>query len=327
MTTGDSAWASLAYNPDMTESAAAIRPLRIVRRWGEMIKFSHSIFALPFAVMATFLAARAAWIAGDAPRPWPSAVQLLLIVGCMVAARSAAMTFNRIVDAAIDGRNPRTAGRPIPAGTITRSQAILFFVAASAVFVLLCAGFWMLQRNPWPLLLSVPVLGYLCFYSYTKRLTRWSHFVLGSAIAISPVAAWIAIHPASLGLAAFLLMAAVTLWIGGFDIIYACQDIEVDRTEGLFSLPARIGPARALWIARGGHAIVVLLLAALVPVAGLGQVYAVGVAIVALLLLIENALVRPNDLSRINVAFFTVNGVISVALAVLTITDILLRAS
>ncbi|HSW45846.1 MAG TPA: UbiA-like polyprenyltransferase [Phycisphaerae bacterium] len=297
----------------------------LLRRWGEMIKFSHSVFALPFALMATFLAARSAYEAGAALHVWPAWDQLALIVICMVAARSAAMTFNRITDAACDARNPRTAVRAIPAGTITVRQAAAFLLVAVLVFEAACAGFWWRYGNVWPLGLSLPVLSYLGFYSYTKRFTKWSHFVLGSAIALSPVAAWLAIHPASLGWPAVVLMAAVTLWIGGFDIIYACQDVGFDRAEGLHSLPARWGVAGALWAARIAHAGTVLLLAGLVPLAGLGWLYGLGVGIVAILLVIENALVRADDLSRVNVVFFTVNGAISLVLGGLTIADVLVR--
>jgi 4-hydroxybenzoate polyprenyltransferase len=289
-----------------------------------MVKFAHSVFALPFALMATFLAARAAFLAGETTHRYPSAGQLALIVVCMVAARSVAMTFNRIVDAAIDARNPRTAARAIPAGAVSRRQAILLMGAFAATFIAACGGFWWWYRNVIPLVLALPVLAYLCFYSYTKRFTRWSHFVLGSAIAFSPVAAWLAIDPASAGWPAVVLMGVVTLWIGGFDIIYACQDIGVDRREGLFSLPARMGPGPALWIARAAHAGTVVLLVVLMPLAGLGWLYGLGAAVVALLLLIENALVRANDFSRVNVAFFTVNGIISVLLGALAITDCLL---
>jgi 4-hydroxybenzoate polyprenyltransferase len=308
--------------------AAVVNPtgtVRLVRRWGEMIKFSHSVFALPFALMAVFMAARAAFRAGDAAHPYPGWGPLGLVIICMVAGRSAAMTFNRMADAAIDARNPRTAGRPIPAGTITRGQAVMFLVAAVTVFILGCAGFYWMAGNPWPLILALPVLAYLCLYSYTKRFTRWSHFVLGSAIAMSPVAAWLAIHPASLGPPALLLMGAVTLWIGGFDIIYACQDIEIDRAEGLFSLPSRLGPAGALWIARAAHVGTVVLLATLIPAASLGGLYAAGVIAVATLLVVENALVRPHDFSRVNLAFFTINGMISLLLGILTIADCLLQ--
>lgn len=305
-------------------SVSAGQPGTVIRRWGEMIKFAHSVFALPFALMATFLAGRAAYAAGDSPRPWPGAGQLVLIIACMVTARSAAMTFNRIVDAAIDARNPRTAARALPAGTISRGQAYAFLLGSSGLFVVCCGGFYLLYGNRIPLMLSIPVLLYLCFYSYTKRFTRWSHFVLGSAIAFSPVAAWLAIHPQSAGLPALVLMGAVTLWIGGFDIIYACQDIDFDRSAGLFSLPARIGPAKALWVARFAHVGTVMLLLLLVPLAGLGALYAAGLGAVAVLLATENWLVRPNDFSRVNVAFFTVNGVISVLLAALTIADVLI---
>jgi len=295
-----------------------------IRQWGEMVKFPHSVFALPFALMATFLAARSAYQEGEAPYSYPSAIQLALIVACMVAARSVAMTFNRIVDARLDVLNPRTADRTIPAGIISNTQAVVMLFAAASVFVLGCVGFWWLERNVWPIALSLPVLGYLCLYSYTKRFTRWSHFVLGSAIAFSPVAAWIAIHPASLGWPAVVLMAAVTLWIAGFDIIYACQDVQVDRATGLHSLPARMGVGPALWIVRGAHATTVALLAVLGELAGLGWLYFSGVGIVALLLLVENALVRADDLSRVNMAFFTVNGIISLVLGTLTIVDVVL---
>lgn len=288
-----------------------------------MVKFSHSVFALPFALMAAFLAARAAYTAGEAQHPWPDPAQFTLIVACMVTARSAAMTFNRIADAAIDARNPRTAGRALPAGKISRRQAYVFLFTGSGLFVLCCGGFQVLYHNRVPLLLSIPVLLYSCLYSYTKRFTRWSHFVLGSAIAFSPVAAWLAIHPRSAGWPAVALMGAVTLWIGGFDIIYACQDITFDRAAGLFSLPAKVGPAKSLWMARSAHAGTVVLLLLLARLADLGGIYLAGVAAVAVLLVVENLLVRPNDFSRVNVAFFTVNGVISVLLAVLTIVDVL----
>lgn len=284
-----------------------------------MVKFSHSVFALPFALMAAFLAARAA----DPARPWPDLAQAVLIVACMVTARSAAMTFNRIADAAIDAHNPRTATRAIPAGTISRRQAYAFLFAASGLFVVCCGGFQLLYHNRMPLLLSIPVLLYLCFYSFTKRFTRWSHFVLGSAIAFSPVATWLAIHPQSVGWPTITLMAAVTLWIGGFDIIYACQDLAFDQSSGLFSLPAKVGAAKALWIARCAHAGTVIFLLILARLTGLGGFYLAGVVVVAILLIVENALVRADDFSRVNMAFFTVNGLISVLLAVLTIVDVL----
>lgn len=216
--------------------------LSSVRVWTEMIKFSHSVFALPFAIMAAFLAGRAL------PEGRPTAFHLALIVVCMVAARSVAMTFNRIVDARIDARNPRTASRPLPAGKLTMIQAWGFLAVFFVTYTVGCFGFYFKFGNAWPMLLGGPVLMVLCGYSFAKRFTRWAHFWLGAAIGLSPVAAWVAIHPASLGLPAVLLSLAVTLWIAGFDIIYACQDIDVDRKEGLFSIPSRLGPATALTI-------------------------------------------------------------------------------
>ena len=284
-----------------------------IRTWGEMIKFSHSIFALPFAVLATFLAAR--------PR-LPGWGQFALIVVCMFAARSAAMTFNRIADARIDAENPRTAVRPLPSGRISPSSAWVFFLAACAFFVAGCGGFLGWYGNSWPLLLSAPVLAALCFYSYTKRFTRLSHVALGGVIAFAPVAAWIAISPATLGAPAWLLMAAVMFWIGGFDIIYACQDFDFDRDHGLHSLPARLGIARALWIARAFHLITIAALICVGLAADLGTFYDVGVGCVAVLLVVENSLVRAGDLSRVNLAFFTVNGIVGVVLGGLGVLDV-----
>jgi 4-hydroxybenzoate polyprenyltransferase len=287
-----------------------------IRTWGEMIKFSHSVFALPFALLATFLAARPGL---------PSWGQFGLILVCMVAARSAAMTFNRIADARLDAANPRTARRPLPAGRIGTAPAWAFFAAACVAFLLGCAGFLRLYGNPWPLILSLPVLGVLCAYSYTKRFTRWSHVILGASIAISPVAAWVAINPATLGVSALLLMVAVTFWIGGFDVIYACQDVDFDRRTGLYSLPASVGVGGALWIARAFHFATVAALVGAGFTAGLGAFYFAGVGCIATLLIVENALVSPRDLSRVNLAFFTINGVVGLILAGLGILDVYLQ--
>lgn len=281
-----------------------------------MIKFSHSLFALPFAVLATFLAARPA-------RPQP--LQFGLIVLCMVAARSAAMTFNRIADAALDARNPRTAGRALPAGAIAPAAAWLFFGLAALLFLAGCGGFYAAYGNPWPPLLGLPTLAWLCGYSYAKRFTRWSHVVLGVGIAFAPVAAWIAINPATLGAAAWLLMLAVALWIAGFDIIYACQDEEFDRAAGLHSLPARLGVGPALWIARGFHVVTLAALVCVGLIGGLGGLYFAGVACVGILLAVENALVSPRDLSRVNLAFFTINGCVGLLLGVLGVLDVLIE--
>lgn len=300
-------------NPNTTGVAAAAKA---IRDWGEMIKFSHSIFALPFAMLASFLATRPAV---------PGIGQLGLIVLCMVGARSAAMTFNRIVDAAIDAKNPRTAIRAIPRGLISRGAAVGFFLTAAGVFELGCLGFLLGYGNPWPLVLSPFVLAYLCFYSYTKRFTRWSHLVLGSGIAFAPVAAWVALSPTTLGAAAWLLMAAVTFWIAGFDLIYACQDVEFDRSAGLHSVPAKLGVSSALWIARAFHVLTVLSLVGVGWFAGLGTFYYSGVVCVSLLLIVENAIVSPTDLSRVNLAFFTVNGIVGLVLGILGIIDILMK--
>ncbi len=294
--------------------------LRTVRTWARMIRFSHSVFALPFALTAAFLAGR--HIEGTGR---PAEGQLLLIVVCMVAARSVAMTFNRIVDARIDARNPRTADRELPTGRISRRAAWVFLVGAGIAFAVACVLFFRWFGNPWPMYLGGPALVCLCGYSFTKRFTQWSHFVLGGVIGLAPPAVWLAIHPPTFGAESVVLFGVVTLWIGGFDIIYACQDIQVDRAQGLFSLPARLGPRPALWIARASHAGVVILLLLLGWLAGLGWLYLAGVGAVALLLVIENALVHPGDYSRVNLAFFTINGLVSVLLGSLAIADVLLN--
>jgi len=299
-------------------TTATANAVGTVRVWADMVKLSHSIFAMPFALIGAFLAGR-----GLTGRGVPEWGQLGLIVVCMVAARSVAMTFNRIVDAAIDARNPRTANLPLPAKALSTSAAWVMLAIAGLTFAIGCLGFFVVYRNTWPILCSGPVLLFLCGYSFTKRFTRWSHFYLGIALALSPLAAWLAINPETVGIATLLLVIAVTCWVGGFDIIYACQDIECDRREGLFSLPSRIGPARALWIARASHAASLVALIALGSVAGLGTLYAIGVGIAAVLLAVENSLVRPGDYSKINLAFFTINGVVSIALGALTIADIL----
>ncbi|MCB9851042.1 MAG: 4-hydroxybenzoate octaprenyltransferase [Phycisphaerales bacterium] len=283
-----------------------------------MIKFSHSIFALPFALMATFLAGR------ELTGGHPTLLHVLLIVVCMVAARSVAMTFNRIVDARLDALNPRTQSRPLPAGKLTMAQAWVFLAVFFVTFALACGAFQIWFDNAWPMLLGGPVLLFICGYSFAKRFTRFAHFWLGAAIGFSPVAAWIAIHPQSLGIPAILLGVAVTCWIAGFDIIYACQDIDVDRTSGLHSIPAKLGPAKALLITRVLHAVVVMLLLAVGKLCGLGWWYHAGVALVAILLVIENAAVRPDNFSRVNLAFFTINGLVSLLLGVCAVGDVLI---
>ncbi|RME38479.1 MAG: 4-hydroxybenzoate octaprenyltransferase [Planctomycetota bacterium] len=313
---GPSGATELSTGPPRGVTARAARSVRV---WADMVKLSHSVFALPFALMATFLAAR------HLPhRTVPYAGQLGLIVLCMVAARSVAMTFNRIVDARLDARNPRTAARPLPAGRITFVAAWAMWALSAVTFGIGCLGFYVGYGNALPMLLSGPVLVYLCGYSFTKRFTKWSHYYLGAALGLAPAASWVAIHPPSLGWPAVWLTLAVIGWVGGFDIIYACQDIEVDRRDGLHSLPARWGPEKALRIARLSHVLCVVCLVFLGVSARLGTLYALGVAATAVLLLIENRLVKPGDYRRVNLAFFTVNGLVGLVLGTLTIADVLL---
>jgi 4-hydroxybenzoate polyprenyltransferase len=264
----------------------------------EMIKFEHSVFALPFALVGALLAARA----GGA---LPTVRQLLWIVVAMVGARSAAMTLNRLADIEYDRRNPRTATRALPAGELSIAFAWMFTAVSSAVLILAA---W--QLNPLALKLSPLALAILFFYSYTKRFTAWSHFVLGFCLGISPAAAWIAIR-GSLDWRMLILCAAVTLWVGGFDVLYACQDVEFDKAAGLFSIPRKLGISRALEIARGMHAVMVILLAWLAWSFHLAWPAWVGIGVVAALLAYEHSLLKPNDLSKMNAAFFTVNGYIS----------------
>jgi 4-hydroxybenzoate polyprenyltransferase len=264
----------------------------------EMIKFEHSVFALPFALVGALLAARA----GGA---LPTVRQLLWIVVAMVGARSAAMTLNRLADIEYDRRNPRTANRALPAGELSVGFAWMFTAVSSAVLVLAA---W--QLNPLALKLSPVALAILFFYSYTKRFTAWSHFVLGFCLGISPAAAWIAIR-GSLDWRMLILCAAVTLWVGGFDVLYACQDVEFDKAAGLFSIPRKLGISRALEIARGMHVVMVILLAWLAWSFHLAWPAWVGIGVVAALLAYEHSLLKPNDLSKMNAAFFTVNGYIS----------------
>ena len=275
----------------------------------EMIKWEHSIFALPFALCGAMLAAGG----------FPTAHQLLWIVVAMVAARSAAMAFNRLADASIDAANPRTRTRALPAGQLTPVFVTTFVIVSSAIFVVAAA-----QLNRMALWLSPVALAVLLLYSYTKRFTRWSHLVLGFALGIAPSAAWIAVR-GSLDLRILLLTAAVTFWVGGFDVLYACQDFDFDRQTGLHSIPRYLGIQRALWIARGFHLIMLALLVALLWSFGLGKLAVAGVAVVAALLAYEHSLVSPDDLSKLNAAFFTMNGVISVLFFVFVAGDLLLR--
>ena len=277
----------------------------------EMIKWEHSIFALPFALCAAMLASVG----------MPAAAKLGWIVLCMVSARSAAMAFNRIADARIDAANPRTAMRAIPAGVLSQRFAAIFVTIACGLFVLGAA-----QLNRATLYLSPAALAIVLLYSYTKRFTRWSHLVLGFALGIAPAAAWIAVR-GSLDPRILLLTAAVTFWVAGFDVLYACQDIDFDRANGLNSIPQALGVPRALLVARVLHLLMLALLLALVIVFGLGKLAIAGVVAVALLLAYEHSLVSSNDLSKLNAAFFTMNGVIAVVFFAFVAADMLVRTS
>src|SRR5712671_1191868 len=265
----------------------------------EMIKFEHSVFALPFALTGALLAARAT------QHGWPTLRQILWIVIAMVAARSAAMTMNRIADLRYDRENPRTKQRALATGALSLQFAWFFTVVAVALFFVAA---W--QLNLLVLKLAPLAIVILFFYSFTKRFTSWSHLFLGFALGISPAAAWIAIT-GGLDARMLILCAAVTLWVGGFDVLYACQDVDYDRRAGLFSVPKRFGIANALWIARVMHLGVIALLLSLAASFELPWPAWAGIAVVAALLAYEHSLVKADDLSKLDAAFFTVNGYIS----------------
>lgn len=267
----------------------------------EAIKFQHSVFALPFAFTGAMLALRGSRL-GASEVAW----KLCWIVVAMVAARSAAMAFNRLIDDSIDARNPRTAGRALPAGALSRRFAAAFVALSSAVLVI-AAG----QLNPLCLKLSPFALAFALGYSYTKRFTALSHLVLGAVLGIAPAAAWIAIR-GTIDPRILLLSAAVTLWTAGFDIIYSCQDIDFDRATGLHSVPALVGVARALLVSRFLHAGMIAVLLLAWRSLDLGTLALAGIGAIALLLAYEQSLVRAEDLSRVNAAFFAVNGWVSV---------------
>jgi len=275
----------------------------------EMIKWEHSIFALPFALCGAVLAANGL----------PAVHQVAWIIVAMVATRSASMAFNRLADVSMDAANPRTRTRALPARELTPQFVSSFVVVSCAIFVFAAS-----QLNRLALLLSPVALAVVLLYSYTKRFTRWSHLVLGLALGIAPSAAWIAVR-GTLDPRILLLTAAVTFWVGGFDVLYSCQDYDFDLETGLHSVPRYCGIAKALWIARLFHLLMLLLLVALVFVFGLGKLAVAGIVVVALLLIYEHSLVSADDLSRLNAAFFTMNGVISVLFFFFIAGDLLLR--
>ncbi|HEY2841943.1 MAG TPA: UbiA-like polyprenyltransferase [Pirellulales bacterium] len=293
--------------------------MRRLRMILEMIRFSHTVFALPFALLSAVMAWRLN-AADDPPRSWRVA-ELAGIVLCMVFARSAAMAFNRLADRKFDAENPRTRSRHIPAGLLSVGSVTLFAIFCAAAFV---ASTLLFLPNRLPIYLSLPVLAFLLAYSYTKRFTSLAHFWLGAALMMAPVAAWIAVR-GEVALAPTVLGAAVLLWVAGFDVIYACQDVDYDRQCGLRSVPVRLGVANSLRLASICHLGTIALLFALPLVYPLlDGIYLLGIAAVSLLLIYEHWIVRPDDLTRVNVAFFNVNAVISVGLFVIGSLDLLI---
>ena len=290
--------------------AAAVR----VRRFLELIRFSHTVFALPFALLSAVLAWRT--------EPF-RARDLLGLLLCMIFARSASMAFNRIADRQIDAENPRTKARHLPAGLLSVGAVAIFTILSSAGFI---ASTTLFFPNRLPLILSVPVLAFLLGYSYAKRWTALCHYWLAAALMLSPIAAWIALA-GNLAWPPVLLGMAVFFWVGGFDIIYACQDVEFDRSQRLKSVPARWGVRRALLIAAASHLLTVVCLLALWSEAHLGWLFLASVIAVGLLLAYEHSLVRPDDLTRVNVAFFNVNAVISIGLFVVGALDVWISRS
>jgi 4-hydroxybenzoate polyprenyltransferase len=277
------------------------------------IKISHTIFAMPWAVLATVMAWQrtggAIWF------------KLVLIVICMIAARTFAMASNRLLDAKLDARNPRTQGRAIPSGRLSAAFFRWSMGLATALFFVAAIQFYWFFNNIWPLVLSAPVLLFIGSYPLLKRFTPLCHFYLGAALAMAPICAWLAVS-GGLALPPILMAGAVLLWTAGFDVIYACQDYESDRETGVMSLPVRCGIGGALWISRLTHLACLALLVALgLTTPELSTLYFIGVACAAALLVIEHSIVKPHDLSKVGLAFFTVNGVISVVIGTLGIID------
>lgn len=273
-----------------------------------MIKIEHSVFALPFAYIGAFLAAGG----------WPGLFKILILTVAMVAVRSFAMAFNRYADLDIDRDNPRTQDRPLVTGELTTQFTLLFIVGCAVVFVIMCA-----LMNPLCLMLSPLALGLSAFYSYCKRFTYWCHYVLGMVLGLAPVAGWLCVDP-TMTLPAALFFCGVTLWVAGFDLLYACQDAEFDAERGLWSIPARLGIPAALGISTLSHAITGVLFLLAGWAAGLGWIYFLVAVAVAVTLMAEHMLVKPDDMSRVNVAFFTMNGVIAVVLFVSVLLDLYL---
>jgi 4-hydroxybenzoate polyprenyltransferase len=290
----------------------------VARKLLELIRFSHTVFALPFALLASALAWK------DEPFRWQDLVGILL---CMVFARSAAMAFNRLADRHIDAANPRTAGRHLPAGTLSVGVVWAFTLLCCAGFVASTLPFYFREpANPWPLYLSAPTLLFVMGYSLAKRFTSLAHFWLGVALMLAPVAAWVAIRGFTEMAVPLLLGGAVAFWVAGFDILYACQDYAFDTKAGLHSVPARFGIVRSLRIAAACHAVMFGLLVGLYFASPhLGEVFLAGLIAVGVLLVYEHSLVRADDLTRVNRAFFHVNGVISLGLLAVVLVQLALK--
>ncbi len=302
---------SAVTSPETQNSPAGLRDR--IRQLLELIRFSHTVFALPFAL----LSAAIAWFQPDTVFRWQDLVGILL---CMVFARSAAMAFNRLVDAKIDAGNPRTAGRHIPAGILSVRAVSLFTLVCSAAFV---AATLIFLPKQLPIILSIPVLLFLLSYSYAKRLTVWCHYWLSTALMLSPIAAWIAVRD-ELAVVPALLGLVIFFWVGGFDIIYACQDADFDRDSKLFSVPSRWGIRGALRIALFSHLLTIAALFGLWHFAGFGTIFLVGVVAVSALLVYEHSLVSAENLSRVNMAFFNVNSAVSFGLLAFGVADLLI---
>lgn len=289
------------------------------------IKIAHTVFALPFALLSTFMAARdgAAATVSRSHSILPAPGKLLLILICMVTARTMAMAVNRLLDARLDAQNPRTARRAIPSGALSPRFYATITALCVLGFIAATAGFWFGYANPWPLIFALPVLAFLSAYPLLKRFTRLCHYYLGTALALAPICAWIAIR-GSIAAPPVWMAGAVLCWTAGFDIIYACQDYQSDIACGVFSVPARLGIGRALWVSRLTHVIAVVMLILLgLSSPFLSSLYFVGAGLAAGLLVVEHSLVKPGDLSKVNLAFFTVNGIFSLLLGSLGIVDVL----
>ncbi len=314
----------MRLGPVVSSAAPSTSPLRAVREIAADIKLHHSVFAMPFAVLGAFMAA--APVGGDGI-DWPRFGGILgLIVLAMVFARTVAMLANRLLDREIDARNPRTAGRALPGGRLSPATVRTAFVMSATGFGLVCLAFGFLYDNWWPAWLGAPVLAWLAAYPYLKRFTALCHLYLGASLAMSPPAAAIAVAPQALGQPALWLLAVMVLcWVAGFDIIYALQDVAVDRGQGYFSLPARLGEPRALAISRALHAIAVACLVTAVLVdERLDILFGLGTAIVAALLVYEQLTVARWGTTRMALAFFTVNGIIGCVLGALGVIDVLM---